>query len=74
MRQFLYGQRFYKTEFDMTCKEFWLPDTFGYSGQIPQICNVRMLISMTSSFITKTTLAFRHQEVLDTKVVLESRE
>lgn len=24
----------------MKCKEFWLPDTFGYSGQIPQILKV----------------------------------
>ena len=31
-RQFLYGQRFFKQEFGSHCKEFWLPDTFGYSG------------------------------------------
>lgn len=36
-RQFLYGQRFFQREFGSVCKEFWLPDTFGYSGQIPQI-------------------------------------
>ncbi|CAL4079511.1 unnamed protein product, partial [Meganyctiphanes norvegica] len=38
MRQFLYGQQFYLKEFGLECKEFWLPDTFGYSSQIPQIC------------------------------------
>ncbi|XP_006817807.1 alpha-mannosidase 2C1-like [Saccoglossus kowalevskii] len=37
IRQFLYGQRFFKNEFGMKCKEFWLPDTFGYSAQLPQI-------------------------------------
>ena len=37
MRQFFYGQRFFQQEFGLLCKEFWLPDTFGYSAQIPQI-------------------------------------
>uniref|UniRef100_A0A665W9M1 Alpha-mannosidase 2C1 n=1 Tax=Echeneis naucrates TaxID=173247 RepID=A0A665W9M1_ECHNA len=37
VRQFLEGQRFFNQEFGMYCKEFWLPDTFGYSAQLPQI-------------------------------------
>ncbi|XP_028305460.1 LOW QUALITY PROTEIN: alpha-mannosidase 2C1 [Gouania willdenowi] len=37
VRQFLEGQRFFKQEFGTHCKEFWLPDTFGYSAQLPQI-------------------------------------
>ncbi|XP_004365158.2 alpha mannosidase [Capsaspora owczarzaki ATCC 30864] len=36
-RQFLYGQTFFQREFGITCKEFWLPDTFGYSAQLPQL-------------------------------------
>ncbi|KAG0368052.1 Glycoside hydrolase, 38 vacuolar alpha mannosidase [Gamsiella multidivaricata] len=36
-RQFLYGQRFYEMKFGARCKIFWLPDTFGYSAQLPQI-------------------------------------
>ncbi|XP_068208196.1 alpha-mannosidase 2C1-like [Palaemon carinicauda] len=40
MRQFLYGQRFFQKEFGLKCKEFWLPDTFGYSAQFPQICKL----------------------------------
>ncbi|KAF9960191.1 Glycoside hydrolase, 38 vacuolar alpha mannosidase [Mortierella alpina] len=36
-RQFLYGQRFYEKNFGARCKVFWLPDTFGYSAQLPQI-------------------------------------
>lgn len=36
-RQFLVGQRFFKAEFGRYCNEFWLPDTFGYSAQLPQI-------------------------------------
>ncbi|KXS11926.1 glycoside hydrolase family 38 protein [Gonapodya prolifera JEL478] len=38
VRQFLYGQRFMRKEFDgMQSEVFWLPDTFGYSAQLPQI-------------------------------------
>ncbi|KAK3867170.1 hypothetical protein Pcinc_027352 [Petrolisthes cinctipes] len=40
VRQFLYGQMFFQKEFGMLCKEFWLPDTFGYSAQFPQICKL----------------------------------
>ncbi|XP_078484834.1 alpha-mannosidase 2C1 [Ciona intestinalis] len=37
MMQFFYGQKFFREEFGITCDEFWLPDTFGYSGNFPQI-------------------------------------
>ncbi|CAG8553501.1 2475_t:CDS:10 [Acaulospora morrowiae] len=36
-RQFLFGQRFFEQNFGHRCKVFWLPDTFGYSAQLPQI-------------------------------------
>jgi alpha-mannosidase len=36
-RQFLVGQRFFREHFGHYCNEFWLPDTFGYSAQLPQI-------------------------------------
>ena len=36
-RQFLFGQKFFQKEFGFHCKVFWLPDTFGYSSQIPQL-------------------------------------
>ncbi|ANB15617.1 Ams1p [Sugiyamaella lignohabitans] len=37
-RQFLYGQRFFQDNFNLRSNTFWLPDTFGYSAQIPQLC------------------------------------
>lgn len=37
VRQFLYGQRFFKREFGATCEEFWEPDVFGYTAALPQI-------------------------------------
>ncbi|KAL7422655.1 Glycoside hydrolase, 38 vacuolar alpha mannosidase [Cryptotrichosporon argae] len=36
-RQFLYGQRYYESRFGFRSKTFVLPDTFGYSSQLPQI-------------------------------------
>ncbi|SPN97108.1 probable alpha-mannosidase [Cephalotrichum gorgonifer] len=39
-RQFLYGQRFFESHFGARCRTFWLPDTFGYSSQLPQLCRL----------------------------------
>ncbi|MCU1541338.1 MAG: alpha-mannosidase [Arthrobacter sp.] len=36
-RQFLEGKSFFLEEFGVECQEAWLPDTFGYSGALPQI-------------------------------------
>ncbi|KAK1887530.1 Alpha-mannosidase 2C1 [Dissostichus eleginoides] len=49
VRQFLEGQRFFNREFGIHCNEFWLPDTFGYSAQLPQI----MQGSGISNFLTQ---------------------
>ena len=40
VRQFLYGQRFFESNFGERSKTFWLPDTFGYSSQLPQLCRL----------------------------------
>ncbi|GGF59935.1 alpha-mannosidase [Paenibacillus albidus] len=37
VRQLLYGTRFLKEEFGVTCDYLWLPDVFGYSWALPQI-------------------------------------
>ncbi len=37
IRQFLYGKKFFKGEFDLNSRLCWLPDVFGYSGALPQI-------------------------------------
>jgi alpha-mannosidase len=36
-RQFLYGQTYFKKAFGEKSRVFWLPDTFGYASQLPQI-------------------------------------
>lgn len=37
VRQFLYGQRFFREEFGKENCMLWLPDVFGYSAALPQI-------------------------------------
>lgn len=37
IRQILYGQRFFRDEFGIECRGAWLPDSFGYSGALPQL-------------------------------------
>jgi alpha-mannosidase len=37
VRQFLYAKDFYKKEFNIDKNYLFLPDTFGYSGALPQI-------------------------------------
>ncbi|CCC69653.1 hypothetical protein NCAS_0D00720 [Naumovozyma castellii] len=39
-RQFFLGQRFFLKYFGIKSDVFWLPDTFGYSSQIPQLCKL----------------------------------
>ncbi|KAK2508946.1 LOW QUALITY PROTEIN: hypothetical protein MC885_008404 [Smutsia gigantea] len=53
VRQFLQGQNFFLQEFGKRCSEFWLPDTFGYSAQLPQImrsCGIRHFLTQKLSW------------------------
>lgn len=36
-RQLLYGQAFFESRFGRRCTVCWLPDTFGFSGNLPQL-------------------------------------
>ena len=38
---FSYGQRFFQREIQASdLQTFWLPDTFGYTSQLPQLCRL----------------------------------
>lgn len=53
IRQFLYGMKFLKEQFNVIPKVFWLPDTFGYSSQLPQIMkgfNIEFFLSQKLSW------------------------
>ncbi|WP_251209125.1 alpha-mannosidase [Acetatifactor aquisgranensis] len=48
VRQFLYGREWFEREFGKDCKLAWIPDTFGFSGALPQImkqCGVEYFAS-----------------------------
>ncbi|BFZ09579.1 hypothetical protein BsWGS_12618 [Bradybaena similaris] len=75
IRQFLYGQNFFLKEFGWRCKEFWLPDTFGYSAQFPQIlrhCGVTRFLTqkLSWSLVNKFPHHTFHWEGIDGSSVL----
>lgn len=48
VRQFVWGQRFTRENFNYTSDAFWLPDTFGYSASLPQImqgCGIKYFLT-----------------------------
>ncbi len=48
-RQFLYGQTWFQKEFGQLCQTAWLPDTFGFTGSMPQImahCGIESLFTI----------------------------
>ncbi|MBT4814962.1 MAG: hypothetical protein HON70_04645, partial [Lentisphaerae bacterium] len=48
VRQFLHGLRFYREEFGTRPLSCWLPDVFGYPGNLPQIlagCGLRYFMT-----------------------------
>ena len=53
VRQFLYGQSFFKKHFGKYCEVFFMPDTFGYSSQLPQIMrsvNIKWFVTQKLSW------------------------
>ncbi|MEB3311693.1 MAG: alpha-mannosidase [Snowella sp.] len=40
VRQFLYGQRYFQEKFGKISKVAWLPDSFGFTWQLPQFCKL----------------------------------
>ncbi|MGN1140405.1 MAG: alpha-mannosidase [Oliverpabstia sp.] len=48
IRQLLYGKKYFKEVFNTDSQVLWLPDTFGYTGALPQIlkgCGVPYLVT-----------------------------
>lgn len=40
VRQLTEGASFFADELGVECEETWLPDSFGYSGALPQLCRL----------------------------------
>jgi len=51
-RQLLHGQRYFQKHFGRAAQVCWLPDTFGYAANLPQLLN---LAGIRSFFTTKLT-------------------
>jgi len=48
IRQLLYGQEYYQSKFGEICKVAWLPDSFGFTWQLPQIykqCGIEYFVT-----------------------------
>lgn len=61
VRQFMYGKRFFKEEFDVDSKVLWLPDVFGYSAALPQImqkCGVNDFVTSKISWNDTNTMPY----------------
>ena len=52
VRQFMFGKRFFKDEFDVESKVLWLPDAFGYSAALPQLCKLAGVDTFITSKIS----------------------
>lgn len=53
VRQFLYGKKFFNTEFGKNIDLLFLPDSFGYTGALPQImkkCGVNYFVTIKLSW------------------------
>jgi alpha-mannosidase len=55
-RQLIYGQRFFERELGRRCTELWLPDTFGYSGQLPQLMRLAGMTRMMTQKLSWNAL------------------
>ncbi len=52
VRQFMFGKRFLKDEFGVESKVLWLPDAFGYSAALPQLCKLAGVETFITSKIS----------------------
>ena len=53
VRQFLTGMRFFRDDFGVVPRNLWLPDVFGYSGNLPQIlraCGIGFFLTQKLSW------------------------
>lgn len=60
-RQLLYGQRYFQEKFGLRARVAWLPDTFGYAANLPQLFQQAGLEYFgTTKLIWNETTVFPH--------------
>jgi alpha-mannosidase len=61
-RQIIYGQRYVQAKFGQVSKVAWLPDTFGFCQQLPQLLKLGQIdYFVTQKFLWNDTNQFPHQ-------------
>ncbi len=76
IRQFVYGLRFWETEFGVEVNNCWLPDVFGYTAALPQIikgCGLKYFMTQKISWNEHNEFplqTFRWQGTSDDEVLV----
>lgn len=63
IRQFMFGKKFMKDEFNVDSEIFWLPDSFGMSGSLPQImkgCGIKYFMNAKITWLYNGGDPFPH--------------
>lgn len=63
IRQFVFGKKFIKDEFGKDSEIFWLPDSFGMSGSLPQIlkgCGIKYFMNAKVTWLYNDGERFPH--------------
>lgn len=77
IRQFIFGKRFIKDEFDVESRMLWLPDIFGVTASLPQImkgCGIKYFMNAKITWLYNGGDALPHsnfmwQGIDDSKVL-----
>lgn len=67
IRQFLFGKKFIKEEFGKDSEIFWLPDSFGMSGSLPQIlkgCGIKYFMNAKVTWLYNDGERFPHNNFM----------
>jgi alpha-mannosidase len=75
VRQLLHGKRYFRREFGIDVRNLWLPDSFGYSGVLPQLCRqagIDFFVTqkLSSSLLNRYPHHTFHWEGIDGSTVL----
>ena len=75
-RQILYGKKFFKDEFGKDIEILWIPDVFGFSAALPQLCvkaGVKYLLTIKISWNRFTVFpyhTFRWRGLSDDEIIV----
>lgn len=67
IRQIMYGKEYFNKYFGKDCKVAWLPDSFGYSGSLPQIlkkCGIEGLTTQKIFWTYNDAAAFPYHSFM----------